>query len=305
MPFLLLLLFSFLLDVTAHAFLPMARINPDFGKYMVVGCYHGFKAEDGSDHAHAGAITVNIPYERDPHSKYYNTPNTADIQEDISDPNFLNHPSVQRLLGTLDTVYLEWVTVEPLTNRQTYKNALALLKNGGKLYFDYYYSIGIARNEPREYLKLFAFGLELANPIAILGASDAQRERKKNELKEQSLALLRSRFENEYKLNMSAFESFQGGANPFNKRPTGELIMIQKGGGNVALPAAQVSSLGNYTPTAAAKEALTSIRQLIASGVIRTKDDIETWVNTFGEDVPALKVQGLQWLREQLRSSPL
>lgn len=273
----------------------MNMINRDPGKYMVVGCYHGYQADDHSDHSHKGAITVNIPFENDPFMKD-KAPNTANIKKDIADPEFLSDPGIRPLLGTLDTVYLEQITTEPLTKSRTYTNALALLKEGGKLYFDDYAQLG-----DEEMRILFR---------------EARLEKKSIEVKRlefrlTNLGRLKAHLEKEYHLPIRDFQAFREGLNPFNHRAEGVLVMVEKGEAkpivkqrSPQLVRREVSDISKYTPTESAREALDQVRSLITQGVIDPEKfdvkqivEIVTDSTTFG----SLQGQGLQWIEDQLK----
>ncbi|MBA3814426.1 MAG: hypothetical protein H0X26_08090 [Alphaproteobacteria bacterium] len=193
------------------------QINNAWGKHMLAGCYHNFKAEDSSDHTHPGAITLNFPSEFEPNAR-----NDAQIKINISINNFVNEDKIKPLLATLDTVYLEYIEMKTLQTQRTYENALALLKPNGKLYFDHYmlYVFDDAIKEPQ----FFPFSANVKDPV---GDSSKQ-----DEFRLKAISALKNELENEYKLDIQSFQAFKG-VNPFNKRRNSTLIMIEKTGQSV------------------------------------------------------------------------
>lgn len=282
----------------------MDTIPHNLGKHMVVGCFHGFHADDHSDHSHAGAITVNIPYEKDPMAKVAppRDPNTADIKDDITDPHFLENAKVKPLLGTLDTIYLEYLTTAPLNKEQTYRNALALLKPGGRLFFDHYFPMQLVQGAHPEYYKLYPFGIDLQNPIRVLGATEEARAKRTSELKLQAIANIKEWLTKE-KLPVGKIEVFREGENPFNKRKDTTVVMIEKVGTVAAEPIKEEQPKTSYTPTKAAREALDQIRQLRSAGIVDPHQSVEEALQlvTDAPTYKALQGQGVKWITEQLK----
>jgi hypothetical protein len=99
-------------------------------KVAIFGCGHGNhndrgRENDQGNHAHEGAICFDI-----------SNKSKADYVLDVTKPGIPEH-----LIGTVDVVYLEYLTPESIYRTNTFTNALKLLKADGILMWDVYWSI--------------------------------------------------------------------------------------------------------------------------------------------------------------------
>lgn len=102
------------------------------GDTLIAGCGHIQSQDhsDDSDHRHEGIYTLN--------DKPCEDGSAPDLEADIRDTCIIKKafPKGQRF----QTIYLENITTSPLESQRTFKSVLHLLKPGGQLIFDRYYS---------------------------------------------------------------------------------------------------------------------------------------------------------------------
>jgi SAM-dependent methyltransferase len=108
------------------------------GNTLIVGCVHSKENfKDGSDHRHEGIYTIN---------KNSLDGFEPDLKVDITRTYFIQRVFPQG--EQFQTIYLEHITVPPLSSANTFKSILHLLKPGGRLIFDHYSSYGYMKTRP-------------------------------------------------------------------------------------------------------------------------------------------------------------
>lgn len=112
------------------------------GTTLIAGCGHiqSQGHSDESDHRHEGIYTLN--------DKLCEDGSAPDLEVDIRDTYIIKKafPKGQQF----QTIYLENITTSPLESQRTFKSVLHLLKPGGQLIFDRYYSCGFDYVRPSE-----------------------------------------------------------------------------------------------------------------------------------------------------------
>ncbi|MBY0292634.1 MAG: hypothetical protein K2W92_05025 [Alphaproteobacteria bacterium] len=126
-----------------HHSLPLSSFK---GDTLIVGCVHSEeKFKDGSDHHHEGIYTIN---------KNSLDGFAPDLKVDITKTYFIKRVFPQG--EQFQTIYLEYITVSPLSSANTFKNILHLLKPGGRLIFDHYSSYGYTETTPSSIVDRFS-----------------------------------------------------------------------------------------------------------------------------------------------------
>lgn len=116
------------------------------GDTLIMGCAHSKeKFKDGSDHRHEGIYTIN---------KNSIDGLEPDLKVDITRTYFIKKAFPQG--EQFQTIYLECITVFPLSSPNTFKSILHLLKPGGQLIFDYYSSYGYMKTCPSSILNPYS-----------------------------------------------------------------------------------------------------------------------------------------------------
>ncbi|MBX9786523.1 MAG: hypothetical protein K2Y08_04195 [Alphaproteobacteria bacterium] len=112
------------------------------GDTLIAGCGHIQSQDhsDDSDHRHEGIYTLN--------DKPCEDGSAPDLEVDIRNTYIIKKafPHGQQF----QTIYLENITTSPLESQKTFKSVLHLLKPGGQLIFDRYYSCNFGYVRPSE-----------------------------------------------------------------------------------------------------------------------------------------------------------